>query len=118
LKDDAKFQRPMLSFPDHFSSTSDKHGHTHAPSHTTPPSTDADSQGESAIYTTSISDGRKISTGEILNCPNEKWKPNVRRVQSWNREDRKRSYLMCEMTGGTIGREAGFTERKGVIGQD
>ncbi|KAH7313185.1 hypothetical protein BKA65DRAFT_517500 [Rhexocercosporidium sp. MPI-PUGE-AT-0058] len=58
----------------------------------------------------SIPDGRRNSQGEVLPSPTEGWKPNFKRVQSWNREEYKRDVYKAEMVEVEPSQGAGFTE--------
>jgi len=55
-------------------------------------------------------DGRRNSFGEILPSPVAEWKPTFNRVQSWNREDRKREVVLKRELLDHEGRGGGFSE--------
>ncbi|KUJ17050.1 uncharacterized protein LY89DRAFT_70463 [Mollisia scopiformis] len=57
-------------------------------------------------------DGRRNSFGEILPSPTESWKPTFNRVQSWNREDRKREIVLQREIAAHEGYGGGFSEKK------
>ncbi|KAL2061879.1 hypothetical protein VTL71DRAFT_7257 [Oculimacula yallundae] len=58
----------------------------------------------------SIPDGRRNSQGDVLHSPTENWKPNFKRVQSFNREDLKREVYKDEMVEEEPAKGTGFTE--------
>jgi len=69
----------------------------------------SDNQGTpNRTYST---DGRRNSSGEILPSPTENWKPTFNRVQSWNREDRKREIMLEREIVDHEGRGGGFSEK-------
>lgn len=58
-----------------------------------------------------IPDKRRNSEGENLYSPNENWKPDFTRKQSWNQEDLKRKfYASTLMPSGKEVLDKGFTE--------
>lgn len=66
---------------------------------------------------TSNSDNRRNSQGETLPSPTASWKPSFTRVQSWNREDRKREIMLEREICGSEGVGGGFSEKWCVEGE-
>ncbi|KAG4432514.1 hypothetical protein IFR05_012011 [Cadophora sp. M221] len=113
------FSDPFTTGPDKSGGCLPRDLPLHTPSSKTSSSNYANAQAQqSAVYSpispgttihASIPDGRRNSQGEVLASPTEGWKPNFKRVQSWNREEFKRDIYKSEMEE-EPGQGTGFTE--------